>query len=118
LEGSSFQATTNGGPIFIQMNISMMGGAHATCAPFIDDVWAGSFLPLASTRPTTSAPSWREGLMQTSMVAWQQWSPTRVYPGVPAGPHTFDVRCAIEAGLLQVNNSAGIASYMSVIELK
>lgn len=98
--------------------ISMMGGAHATCAPFIDDVWAGSFLPLPSTRPTTVAPSWREGLMQTSMYAWQQWASTRVYPGVPAGRHTFDVRCAVEAGMLQVNNSAGIASYVSVIELK
>ena len=118
LGGSPLVGTTNGGMLMIQMNISMTGGSHSSCAPFVDNVWAGSFLPLPSTAPTTVAPSWREGLMQTAGFAWHQWSPTRVYPSVPAGTHTFDVRCVTDSGTLQVNNSSGIFSYFSVMELK
>ena len=116
MPGSSFQGTTYGGPLMIQMGISMLGGGHASCAPFVDNVWAGSFV-LPSTPPTTTAPSWREGVTQTSMTAWQHWSPTRIYPAVPAGTHTFDIRCTTDNLTLQVNNAAGIYSYISVIEL-
>jgi hypothetical protein len=118
VDGSSLLATTSGGTLLIQMNISMVGGGHSSCAPFVDNVWAGSFFPLPSTTPTTVAPSWREGLMQTGTGGWHDWSPTRVYPSVPAGQHTFDVRCTTDIGTLQVNNSSGIFSYFSVLELK
>lgn len=119
LGGSSFVATTNGGTLLIQMAISMTGGGHSSCAPFVDNAWAGSFLPLPSTPPVAGvSPSWREGLMQTSGSGWRQWSPTRLYPSVPAGTHTFDVRCVTDTGALQVNNAGGIFSYFGVIELK
>lgn len=118
LSGSPLVVTTSGGTLLIQMNISMTGGSHSSCAPFVDNAWAGSFLPLPSTAPTSVAPSWREGLMQTSGGGWHQWSPTRAYPSVPAGTHTFDVRCVTDAGALQVNNAAGIFSSFSVTELK
>ena len=118
MPGSSFPGATYGGPLLIQMGISMTNGGHSSCAPFIDNVWAGSFLPLPSTAPTLQTPSWREGFTQTSGGGWRNWSPARVYPGVPGGAHTFDIRCTTDVGLLQVNNAGGIYSYVSIIELK
>jgi len=99
------------------MSIAMFGGSHSTCAPMLDGRWAGEYGGLPFTAPTTLLPSWREGLLQT-IWGWQQWSTTRVYPGVPSGTYVFDVRCATDSGFVQINNGTGMYSYVSVIELK
>lgn len=122
---SRFQANTAGGPLLIQMSISMTGGADATCAPFVDDQWAGAFVNLPGWNAPT--PFWREGIIKTGSPAlsWHQWRPSRIYPGVPSGLHNFEVRCASNAqippalSLLSVNDPTGaIYSYISVLELK
>jgi hypothetical protein len=117
---SKFQAATTGGALVIQVSISMAGGSNATCAPFIDGVWAGSFEPLPGSGATT--PFWREGIIHTGDAWWHEWRTTRVYPKVPAkDPHDFEVRCATDspwAGL-SVNDPSGVFySYMSVQEIK
>ena len=120
--GSDFSGSTTGGPLMVNMGISLMGGNNATCALFVDSLWAGEYGGLPKG-PTPNAPWWREGLMHMFIAGtsgdWRQWAPTRVYPGVPAGTHDFQVRCATDLLTLQVNNAGGsIQSYISVIELK
>ena len=121
LTGSSFSATTGGGPLLVNMSIALIGGLNATCATFIDDRWAGDYGGLP-TGPNTTRPWWREGLMRMFIAGasddWRQWAPTRIYPGVPLGLHTFDVRCATDLLTLTANNGGSIFSYMSVVELK
>jgi hypothetical protein len=105
------------------MSISMTGGADATCAPFIDDQWAGAFANLPGWNAPT--PFWREGIIKTGSPAlsWHQWRTSRIYPGVPSGLHNFEVRCATNSqmGAMSVNDSTSIGtfySYISVLELK
>jgi hypothetical protein len=118
MPGSAFAFVSGGGPLLIQMNVSMMGGGHSSCAPMIDGQWAGTYGSLPSAPVSSMAPSWRDGLLQTVGGGWHAWTPSRVYPGVPAGDHTFELHCATDTGTLMVNNSAGIFSSLSVIELR
>jgi hypothetical protein len=118
LAGSASETSTNGGPLLIQMAVSMTGGSHSTCAPFLNGRWAGDYGGLPNPGPTPTSPFWREGLMQTGASSgWQRWTLTRAYPGIPADTYSLDVRCATDAGVLTVN-SVTIASYVSVVELK
>ena len=118
LSGSGVQATTRGGALLIQMAVSMTGGSHSTCAPFLNERWAGEYGGLPNTGPTRTSPFWREGLLQTGATSgWHRWNLTRVYPAVPADTYTLDVRCATDAGVLTVN-SLTIPSYVSVVEVK
>lgn len=134
LAGSEFQAATDGGALLIQMNVHMRNAGSgappapvveqdSTCAPFIDNQWAGDYggLPVGAG----SAPA--EGIMQTTRLAtqpfgWRQWAPSRVYAGVAAGVHTFDVRCATNAGNLAINSAGGafplFPSYISIVEVR
>ena len=118
LTGSASQTTTNGGPLLIQMAVSMTGGSHSACAPFLNGKWAGDYGGLPNPGPTPASPFWREGVMQTGATSgWLRWNLDRVYPGVPADTYTLDVRCATDAGVLTVN-SITVPSYVSVVELK
>jgi len=118
LSGSDVQAKTNGGPLLIQMHVSMTGGSHSTCAPFLNGKWAGDYGGLPSIGASATSPFWREGLIQTGATSgWYRWSLTRVYAGVPADTYAMDVRCATDYGVLTVN-SVTIPSYVSVVELK
>lgn len=134
LTGSDFQATTSGAPLLIQVSVHMRDNDAtpivpdqvASCAPFIDNQWAGDYgaLPLGGIGLDLF-----EGATQTTRTAaqfgWRQWNTARVYPNVPAGAHTFDVRCRTNAGTVGVNADGTIApayafipSYLSVIELQ
>lgn len=109
LAGSAWSITTHGGSLLVHLNLSLTGGFNGTCAPFIDGKWAGEYGGL----PVGSSPFWREGVVQTQW-GWARWSPTRVYPGVPAGTYIFDVRCASDGGMTVNSISPG---YYSVVEL-
>jgi hypothetical protein len=118
LAGSEVQLVTGGGPVLVQMAISLAGGSHSTCAPFLNGRWAGDYGGLLNPGASSSSPFWREGLMQTGASSgWHRWILSRVYPGVPADTYTLDVRCATDSGGLAVN-SATIPSSVSAIELK
>jgi hypothetical protein len=118
LAGSEVQFLTGGGPVLVQMAISLSGGSHSTCAPFLNGRWAGDYGGLLNPGASSSSPFWREGLMQTGASSgWHRWILSRVYPGVPADTYTLDVRCATDSGGLAVN-SATIPSSVSALELK
>lgn len=118
LPDSTRTVTTNGGPLLIHVNVALNGGANATCAPFIDGRWAGEYGGLPNDNPDPASPFWREGFVQTQWGA-VHWSPTRVYPNVPAGTYMFDVRCASDSGGLRVNAPPSISSsYVSIVELR
>jgi len=68
------------------------------------------------TAETTAAPKAKMVDLNTAGGVWTMWSTSRVYPGIAAGTHQFDVRCATDSGTVQIN--AGVASNVSVIELK
>jgi hypothetical protein len=116
LIGSDRQVTTNGGALLTHVNVSMTGGNYSTCAPFLDGKWAGAVEYGGLPTGNPNSPFWREGLVKT-LWDWVQWSPTRVYPGVPPGTYTFDVRCATDGGVLTVNSPVN-PSYVSIVELR
>jgi hypothetical protein len=109
VSGSTFTATTNGGPLLIFIDVSLNGGSHATCRPVIDGVWAGTYGGLSKS---PSDPFWTEGLVGVGAIGsgWQKWSKTRLYQGVPAGIHTFGVECATDGGTLTVGTTSVGAS--------
>lgn len=115
---SRFRLTTTGGVLLIQMSISMTGGTNATCGPFIDNKWAGSFGPQPLPGWDSLGPFWlQEGLMQTG-TGWHQWRTVRAYPNVPVGTYDFEVRCANDGYGSAVNDPSGVfPSYFSVMEL-
>ncbi len=119
--GSGFTTETAGGPLMVQMSLSLLGGpsdSHVTCAPFLNGKWAGEFGGLPAFGPP-AAVSYREGLMQVTNNVWTQWRAARVYPGLPAATYAVDVRCSVNTQFVTVNSPFNIApSYVSVIELK
>jgi hypothetical protein len=95
IRGSPFSGTTSGGPLLIWMNLSTTNlltnpTIEITCEPQIDGQWAGGF---GSLPQLASAFYGREGLTWILNAPMVQWSRTRVYPGVPAGTHDFQVVC-------------------------
>jgi hypothetical protein len=101
LPGSTFSVTTTGGPLLITMNVAMLARRttsgfppEVACEPQIDGVWAGTFGGLPGTDIYT-----REGRHTPqpsgSYENWDNWSRTRLYPGVPAGTHTVAIRCRL-----------------------
>ncbi len=111
--------TVNGGPLLINMNIVLTGGSTATCRPMIDDLWAGDYSGLVKS---PNDPFWTEGNIAVGGLGGSHsWSTTRIYTGIPAGNHTFEIQCATDSGVLQVNQTSGSSvtySYWSVIELQ
>ncbi len=109
---SAFTGSTHGGPLLIStsVSISTITGGGITCQPLIDGQWAGAYGSLANT----GDPFWKEGMLVPG--AASPWTPSRVYPGVPAGSHNFSLQCASsgEAEIIGFD----VASFMSVIELK
>jgi hypothetical protein len=113
---SQFTATTSGGDLLINMNLTFISAsAHGTCQPTIDGVWAGSYGGL----PNPGDPFWREGLECASCGGgWHQWSTSRIYPGVPAGTHNFAIQCASDSQPLRVCNDTSIGCNWNFIELR
>ena len=112
---SPLDFTTSGGPLLIQMNVVMFAGGHSTCQPYINGQWAGAYGGLPWNN---QAPLWREGVIQTAGTGNRMWTPSRVYPGVPAGTYRLDIGCATDMGTLTINNSSGMFSSVSIIELR
>lgn len=96
LPDSTFTARTDGGPLLITTTITLRHGSgersgFAMCHPVIDGQWAGVYGNLPPGEP----PLDKEGaiFMDRFTENIVPWTPTRVYPGVPAGLHTFGLRC-------------------------
>lgn len=113
---SEVTASTQGGALLIQMDLSLVNGSHGTCRPLIDGQWAGDFA--GEPRPPNDSPFWTEGLMAVGCCGggWRRWTSNRVYTQVPAGPHTFAVQCATDGGNMQL--SGGPFSSWQVFEIK
>jgi hypothetical protein len=111
---SLLSIVTSGAPLMITVNTYLNGGSHATCRPVIDGVWAGQYGML----PNPGDPKWQEGLVDTGLGGWHPWQKTRIYPGVPAGPHQLQVQCATDGGTLGVCNSGSVACSVHFVELK
>lgn len=88
IPGSTVDFVSGGGPLLINVDLSLHAYVAQTfgCRPMIDGVWAGSFAGLPFSE------KWTEGLQGTDW-SWVTWFKSRVYPRVPAGPHTLTVQC-------------------------
>jgi len=122
--GSTLNVTTSGGPLLITTNLPMI--AYRTdssaptptfaCEPRIDGVWAGTFGALPGTDMYL-----REGrhasLPSGSSELSDNWSRSRLYPGVPAGTHTLTVYCRVFTSSVVVTFcSGGQSCSLSVVE--
>lgn len=115
IPGSSFTATTYGGSLMINLNLYIIGagGSHSTCQPTIDGNWAGAYGGL----PNPGDPFWKEGLVFSGAGGWVAWTTNRLYPGVPAGTHTFAVQCATNSGSAGYCNASSIGCSMNFLEI-
>lgn len=109
---SQLNLVTSGGPLLIGMGLSLVNGSHSACRPLIDGQWAATY----AGEQDPGTPYWPAGLIYTSGV-WDKWSETRLYVGVPAGPHTFLIQCVTDSGTMQVNNNSNVRSHWYILEL-
>ena len=114
IAGSGFNGTTQGGPLMFHMQVPMFvySGWLVSCQATVDGVWAG-----AAAFPTI-APSdhFKEGYLAGG--GYTSWSSSRVYSGVPAGPHRFAVQCWTNGnGMVTIGQPSSITS-LTVIELR
>lgn len=118
---SQFQMTTAGGSLLVALNIQLNGGSHGTCQTIIDGQWAGSYSQGAVPGPVNGADVyWKEGLQAVGCCGggWRPWRVTRIYPGVPAGTHTFAVQCATDGGTMTSCDGSSVSGCsISVVEL-
>jgi hypothetical protein len=102
--GSQFTATTSGKPLLMYMELSLdnlsTSDSNTTCEPIVDGLWAGSYGALPSTN------IYREGVILLRG-DWRRWSVHRIYPGIPAGTHTFAIRCHTTQGTLRIGGTQG-----------
>lgn len=110
--GPSLTITTQGGPLLIVLDMYAVGGSHASFQPLVDGVWAGSYSGMLDP-----GNFWREGLLYTGGGTWQQWSKSKIYPGIPAGTHTVRVQALTDGGTLAVGNSS-VPCALQIIELQ
>jgi hypothetical protein len=109
---SSMSFVSEGGPLVINVDMSLFSPDKATfsCRPMIDGQWAGSY----GNYPFSS--QWTEGLAGTTW-GWILWSKSRVYTGVPAGPHTLTVECLKDQPINAMVGHAIVPESVSVLEL-
>jgi hypothetical protein len=110
-------ATTHGGALLVQTNLSLVNGSHATCRPLIDGQWAGDY----SGQPKSiNDPFWTEGLMAVGCCGggWRKWANQRIYAGVLAGSHIFEVQCVTDGGSVTMNDNNAIFSSWAVFEVQ
>ena len=113
IPASSISLTTTAKPLLITMNLSLNGGSHGSCRPIIDGVWAGSYGGLINP----GDPFWQEGLINVGLGGgWARWNLNRIYPGVPAGNHNFQIQCVTDAATMQ-SCGGTIGCSFAVIEL-
>jgi hypothetical protein len=101
LPGSGFTGITTGAPLEIAVTI---GGTFLqtlnqfSCMPVVDGGWVGRFAFGAALQ--ASLP-YVEGIEYNGSadVMVVTWSRSRVYSGIPAGTHAFDVRCWSTGGV-------------------
>lgn len=116
LSGSNFTATTNGGPLMVTMSLAagqVTAQSAFGCKTMIDGAWAGSYSGVYEG-------SFAEGTILSSVPSWIPFTTTHVFPGVPAGVHTFSVLCSVGN-----NNNGGAIAFcganflcsMSFVEL-
>ena len=119
--GSGFTGATLGNPLLIQLTIPLFEGgpgqAQASCIPAVDGMWAGQFA-MAPTLPVTDAT--KEGLVWMGTgTPYLLWSSSRVYSGIPAGPHQFTVQCwASQINIVLPGQSASSIASITVLELQ
>lgn len=119
--GSEVGAIVGGGPLLVQMNVSLSYGGHRTCRPVIIETvsggsvvqWLGDYS--SQTKPY-SDPFWTEGW--TSSYSPIMWATSKIYTDVPAGTHTFALQCATDSSFVEVNDGYSLFSSWSVTELK
>ena len=111
IPGSAFTFMSEGGPLLINVDMSLYSPdiQTASCRPMIDGRWAGDFggFPYSSR--------WTEGLNYADH--WTLWSKTRVYPGVPAGGHTFNMECTKDGFSNLTVGHAIVPLSVSVLEM-
>lgn len=88
---------SRGGPLRIAVNVPLHGGQNSSCQPryrIADSSTVPAPLP-TSLDATLSEHHFREGLVDSS--AYNQWSRTRVYPGLNQGEtYEISVWCATD----------------------
>lgn len=117
---NGFRGTTSGGPLLIQVNIPISASSPGllACQPTVDGNWAGSY----SLGQAVSDDFHKEGVVSAvapwgSRASQMQWSTSRVYASIPAGPHQFAVQCATDSSESFFGTSVSMLSF-SVVELR
>lgn len=121
--------TTTGGTLLVQMNLAVYpDGIFANefgCRPTIDGVWAGQY----GNQPASAGdPLFTEGQITMDIGGDYLYSTSRIYDGVPAGQHVFEIECATDQsyqvdmsgtfidGLVNIGAEVDIYSSWNVIE--
>jgi hypothetical protein len=103
---------SEGGPLLI--NVDMYGYSAQfqtfSCRPIIDGEWAGHY----SGYPYSER--WTEGLFTANLV-WSPWTKSRVYTGIPPGPHTLSMECIKDGFTDFMFGHAIVPQSLSVLEL-
>ena len=106
LPGSDLVVTTHGVPLETTISLPIGNGGHAGCLEWMDDA-------LIPSSPGYANTTWYAGLEATYR-GWIMWHHTRVYTTIPAGTHTFSIRCYNDSGSLNI----GYPDMASVIIVK
>jgi Collagen triple helix repeat (20 copies) len=95
LPGSGFTGITTGAPLEIAVTIGgtfLQALNQFSCMPVVDGGWVGRFAfgaALQASLPYVEGIEYN-GSADVMVVTWTR---SRVYSGIPAGTHAFDVRC-------------------------
>ena len=117
---AGFKGITSGGALLIQVNIPINATSPGllACQPTVDGNWAGSFSFI-----TVDPDDFQKEGVVSAVAPWggtvsrMQWSTSRVYESIPAGPHQFAVQCATDSTGSFVGAAVSMLSF-SVVELR
>ena len=104
--GSDLAVSLSGGTVEVTVSLALGNGGHAGCLEWMD----GALIP---STPAYINTFWYAGLEATYR-GWIMWHHTRTYTGIPAGEHTFSIRCYNDSGTLNM----GYADMASVLIVK
>ncbi|MCA9690319.1 MAG: hypothetical protein KC636_11965 [Myxococcales bacterium] len=107
--GTDLTFDVGGGDIEVAVSLPIGNGGHAACIPYMDGA------PIPSSVQQYTPVKWSAGLTSTYS-SWNMWTHSRVYKNIPAGTHTFSIRCHNDSGTLSIGENDA-ASVLIVREL-
>ncbi len=97
--GTDLVMDTTGETLEITISLPIGTGGHAGCLEWMD----GAPIP---SNPGYGNTFWYAGL-ESTYNGWIMWHHTRTYQDIPAGTHTFSIRCYNDSGTLNIGVTDG-----------